>query len=101
FHPDFQMLDTPPTPAATLARARGIARSKGLPFVYTGNVRDREGGSTRCPSCGTLLIARDWYELGAYHLADNRCQTCGREIAGRFDRQPGTWGARRQPVRLS
>ncbi|MFI5338171.1 MAG: AmmeMemoRadiSam system radical SAM enzyme [Opitutales bacterium] len=101
FHPDFQMLGTPHTPSATLTRARGIARSKGLHFVYTGNVRDREGGSTWCPSCGTLLIARDWYELGAYHLVDNRCQTCGREIAGRFDRQPGKWGARRQPVRLS
>jgi pyruvate formate lyase activating enzyme len=101
FHPDFKMLDTPRTPPATLTRAREIARSKGLKHVYTGNVHDRAGGSTWCPSCGALLIERDWYELGVYNLDGNRCQACGSEIAGRFERQPGNWGARRQPVRLS
>jgi pyruvate formate lyase activating enzyme len=101
FHPDFKMLATPRTPPATLTRARDIARSKGLKYVYTGNVHDPAGGSTWCPGCGTLLIERDWYELGAYHLDGNRCQTCGCEIAGRFERQPGRWGARRQPVRVS
>ena len=42
-------------------RAREIALSKGLHYVYTGNVHDRAGGSTFCPSCGALLIERDWY----------------------------------------
>ena len=101
FHPDFKMLDKPPTPPATLARAREIARAKGLKHVYTGNIHDRTGGSTWCPACGALLIERDWYELGAYNLDGNRCRACGCEIAGRFERQPGTWGARRLPVRLS
>ncbi len=100
FHPDFKMLDKPPTPPATLARAREIARAKGLKHVYTGNIHDRTGGSTWCPACGALLIERDWYELGAYNLDGNRCRACGCEIAGRFERQPGTWGARRLPVRL-
>ena len=100
FHPDFKMLDKPRTPPATLARAREIARAKGLKHVYTGNVHDRMGGSTWCPACGALLIERDWYELGAYNLDGNRCRACGCEIAGRFERQPGTWGARRLPVRL-
>jgi pyruvate formate lyase activating enzyme len=100
FHPDFKMLDKPRTPPATLARAREIARAKGLKHVYTGNVHDRAGGSTWCPACGALLIERDWYELGAYNLDGNRCRACGSEIAGRFERQPGTWGARRLPVRL-
>ena len=100
FHPDFKMLDKPRTPPATLARAREIARAKGLKYVYTGNVHDRMGGSTWCPACGALLIERDWYELGAYNLDGNRCRACGGEIAGRFERQPGTWGARRLPVRL-
>ncbi|MDD2762587.1 MAG: AmmeMemoRadiSam system radical SAM enzyme [Opitutaceae bacterium] len=100
FHPDFKMLDTPRTPPATLTRAREIARTKGLRYVYTGNVHDRDGGSTWCPACGTLLIERDWYELGAYRLDGSRCRACGSEIAGHFERQPGKWGARRQPVRL-
>ena len=101
FHPDFRMLGIPSTPAATLSRAREIARSKGLKYVFTGNVCDRAGGSTWCPSCGELLIERQWYELGSYNLVLSRCRACGYAIPGRFESRPGTWGARRQPVRLN
>jgi pyruvate formate lyase activating enzyme len=110
FHPDFKMLDKPHTSAATLIRAREIARSKGLHYVYTGNVHDRDGGSTWCPGCGELLIERDWYELGEWNLEPNsqtglsaslgRCRSCGHEIAGVFEGERGDWGARRVPVRL-
>jgi pyruvate formate lyase activating enzyme len=102
FHPDFRMTDTAPTPPATLTRAREHGRRNGLRYVYTGNVHDREGSSTWCPGCGALLIERDWYELGAWHLTDDgRCDSCGHEVAGRFDGPPGGWGRRRVPVRLS
>jgi pyruvate formate lyase activating enzyme len=101
FHPDFKLLDHPHTPSQTLTRARDIARSKGLRYVYTGNVHDSRGSSTYCPSCGELLIERDWYELGEWHLLGNRCGTCGTEIPGHFENQPGRWGAKRVPVRLS
>jgi pyruvate formate lyase activating enzyme len=101
FHPDYKMLDQPPTPAATLTRARAIARAKGLRYVYTGNVHDREGSSTWCPGCGQRLIGRDWFALGEWHLRGNRCDGCGFEIAGHFESQPGCWGGRRMPVRLS
>jgi pyruvate formate lyase activating enzyme len=100
FHPAFKLLRPPPTPMATLVRAREIARSKGLRYVYTGNVHDRTGGSTWCPTCGALLIARHGYELDAYQLDGNRCSSCGSEISGRFESKPGTC-ARRQPVRLN
>jgi pyruvate formate lyase activating enzyme len=101
FHPDYKMLDIPPTPPATLSRARGIALRHGLRYVYTGNVHDRDGGSTWCPGCGQRLIERDWYVLGEWHLDGNRCARCGFEIAGHFDKEPGHWGNRRLPVRLS
>ena len=102
FHPDFKMLDVPPTPPATLTRARRIAREHGLLHVYTGNVHDTEGGSTWCPGCGALLIERDWYRLGSWGLDDaGACLACGRRLAGRFDGPPGTWGPRRLPVRLA
>jgi hypothetical protein len=55
--------DHPPTPPETLTRARAIAVSHGLRYVYTGNVHDDAGGSTYCHGCGALLIGRDWYEL--------------------------------------
>jgi pyruvate formate lyase activating enzyme len=100
FHPDYKMLDKPATPPETLTRAREIACAKGLRYVYTGNVHDRDGSSTWCPGCGQRLIERDGYELGEWKLKGNHCANCGWEIAGHFDEQPGTWGNRRQPVRL-
>jgi pyruvate formate lyase activating enzyme len=101
FHPDFRMLDKPPTPPATLSRARQIALQNGVRYAYTGNVRDAEGGSTRCHNCRNIVIGRDWYVLGEWNLADiGQCTFCGTTCAGEFDGSPGTWGARRQPVRL-
>jgi pyruvate formate lyase activating enzyme len=101
FHPDFKMLDVPHTPAATLTRARDVARRHGIRHVYTGNVHDTDGSSTCCPGCGRQVVERDWYVLGGYHLdGAGRCQFCGTQVPGRFDGRPGTWGARRQPVRL-
>lgn len=101
FHPDYKMRDVPPTPPATLRRARQIALANGVRYAYTGNVHDGEGGSTFCHHCGNLLIERDWYVLGAWNLGENgRCRFCHTSCAGHFERQPGRWGARRQPVRL-
>jgi pyruvate formate lyase activating enzyme len=102
FHPDYRMLDIAPTPPATLSRARAIAMRAGLRYVYTGNVHDADGGSTYCHGCGTRVIERDWYTLGAWRLDDaGRCLACGTACAGRFDGGPGAWGARRLPVRLA
>ena len=54
-----------------------------------------------CPSCGARVVERDWYVLGEYALSeDGHCERCGTRIAGRFDGPPGSWGARRVPVRL-
>jgi pyruvate formate lyase activating enzyme len=101
FHPDHKMLDVPPTPPATLSRARQIARAKGLRYVYTGNVHDVDGGTTFCPSCGEAVIVRDWFRLLAYRLdAAGRCAACGAAVAGRYAAQAGTFGPRRIPVVL-
>jgi pyruvate formate lyase activating enzyme len=99
FHPDWKLLDAPPTPAATLTRAREIARRNGVRYAYTGNVHDAAGGSTWCHQCGALLIERDWYRLGHWGLDDQgRCRACGTPCAGVFEARPGTWGARRLPI---
>lgn len=101
FHPDWKLRDRPPTPPATLKRAREIATANGIRHAYTGNVHDPEGQSTRCHGCGAVLIERDCYELGAWRLDDRgRCAACGQACAGVFDGPPGRWGARRLPVRL-
>jgi pyruvate formate lyase activating enzyme len=102
FHPDWKMPDVPPTPAATLTRARRIAIKNGVRYAYTGNVRDEDGGSTYCHQCGVRLIGRDGYDITAWTLDPNgQCQACGTACAGVFAARPGTWGSRRQPVRLA
>ncbi|RPI42238.1 MAG: AmmeMemoRadiSam system radical SAM enzyme, partial [Betaproteobacteria bacterium] len=101
FHPDFKMTDIEATPAPTLARARRIAQAAGLKYVFTGNVHDRDGGTTYCPNCRTALIVRDWYQIKSYRLSDDgRCPDCGAAVAGRFEKFSAQFGRRRIPVRL-
>lgn len=101
FHPDWKMRDVPPTPASTLTRARQIAMANGVRYAYTGNVHDEGGGSTYCHHCGTRLIGRDWYVITDWNLTDDgHCRNCGTRCAGVFDGPPGSWGARRMPIRL-
>lgn len=102
FHPDYRMLDTPRTPAATLGLARRIAREHGLRHVYTGNVHDEPGQSTWCAGCGERLVGRDWYDLTAWELSETgRCRRCGTPCPGVFEAQPGRWGRRRAPAAVS
>ena len=101
FHPDWKMIDKPPTPASTLRRARRIAVEHGIRYAYVGNVHDPDGDSTYCHGCGETLIGRDWYELLSWNLTDDgRCGACGERCAGVFEGPPGDWGAKRQPVSL-
>ncbi|TAL12476.1 MAG: AmmeMemoRadiSam system radical SAM enzyme [Nitrospirae bacterium] len=101
FHPDYKMLEKPPTPPSTLTMARRIAVKNGIRYAYTGNVHDEQGGSTYCHQCGRTLIGRDWYVMTEWHLTpDGLCLYCGAPCAGVFDAQPGNWGAKRLPVRL-
>lgn len=101
FHPDWKMRNIPATPFKTVQRAREIALSNGLRYVYTGNVYDESGQSTYCHACGTKLIGRDGYVITDWHLgAQGQCGVCGVTCAGVFEALPGDWGAQRLPVHL-
>jgi pyruvate formate lyase activating enzyme len=102
FHPDWKMRDRPPTPSATLLRARRIALGNGVRYAYTGNVHDVDGGSTYCHVCGTTVIRRDWYDVLGWELTDDgKCRQCGAACSGVFDGAPGGWGRRRLRVSMS
>ncbi len=101
FHPDYKLDDIPATPASTLERARRIALSHGLHYVYTGNVHDTTGGTTFCPGCAQPIIVRDWHHIDRYELqADGTCPHCGTAVAGRFEAYSGQFGRRRVPLLL-
>ena len=48
------LMDRPPTPAATLHRAREIGMEEGLHYVYVGNVPGEGGENTHCYACGGM-----------------------------------------------
>jgi pyruvate formate lyase activating enzyme len=102
FHPDYKLTDIAHTPAATLTRARKIALAEGLHYVYTGNVHDREGGTTFCPGCAKPVIVRDWYEILSYALTPaGRCRHCDTALPGRYENFGRPWGRRRVPVHIA
>jgi pyruvate formate lyase activating enzyme len=102
FHPDWKMDNLPPTPPATLQRARKIALEASLHYVYTGNIHDPQGGTTFCPACKTALIVRDWYDISTYKLDETgHCPHCGQAIAGRFGHYEKPFGARRIQVSMT
>ena len=102
FHPDYKMDDLPPTPPATLTRARKIALDEGLHYVYTGNVHDEKGGTTCCSGCGAPLIVRDWYRIDDYRVTpDGKCPDCGAAVAGRFETFKRAFGPRRIPIAIN
>jgi pyruvate formate lyase activating enzyme len=84
FHPDYQLPNLPPTPVATLERARAIAMQAGIHYAYVGNVPGHPGNHTYCPKCGKTVIERDGFLIAALHLQNGRCEYCNNPI-------PGVW----------
>jgi len=77
------MTDRPPTPPATLHRARRIGLEAGLRHVYLGNLPGAGGEETTCPHCGNLLVERHGYLVRSVTLTGKgRCPECGTPIAG-------------------
>jgi pyruvate formate lyase activating enzyme len=84
FFPQYRMRHLPPTPAATLERAREIARAEGLAHVYIGNILVRDAANTYCASCKHLLVQRTGYRVLANRVRNNRCPDCKTEVYGRW-----------------
>lgn len=71
----------PPTPLATLEKARHIGITEGLQFVYIGNVQGHPHHNTSCPDCGECLIERDGFHIVKYNITQsNTCPHCNKII---------------------
>ena len=82
FHPSYKMLETPNTPLSTLLRAKEIALSYGIKYVYIGNIRN--DSSTYCPKCNAKLIDRDGFSSKIIAINDSKCNNCSTKIQGVF-----------------
>ncbi len=83
FHPDYKELELPRTSEQTLKHAYSIGKEHGLNYVYMGNLIHET--PTRCPSCDSILIERDYYRSTLSHLDRGSCPQCGEKIAGVYD----------------
>ncbi|MFO7654337.1 MAG: AmmeMemoRadiSam system radical SAM enzyme [Candidatus Krumholzibacteriia bacterium] len=76
--------DAPPTPAATLRRAAGIARER-LRHVYVGNLHVDGATDTVCAACGRVLVRRLGYRTRTDLAAGPSCPGCGAAAPIRID----------------
>jgi len=93
FHPDYKMLEPPPTSVKTLVKAAEIGQEAGLNYVYAGNIPGRVGEyeNTYCPQCRTTLIERYSYVTRGYHLTpEGKCPKCGTAIPGIWTDDPAS-----------
>ena len=82
FHPDYQLLNLPPTPIATLERAYNMAMNKGIHYPYVGNVPGHPGNHTYCPKCKKVVVERQGFFVTEMNIKDGRCKFCKQKIAG-------------------
>jgi len=82
FYPLYKLKSLPPTPVSTLERARAVALSAGLEYVYIGNVPGHEGENTFCPKCRKIILQRSGYVVGEVHVKGGKCSYCGKPIPG-------------------
>ncbi len=90
FHPDYKMIEPPPTNARQLIRAAELGAEEGLRFVYAGNLPGRVGPweNTYCPKCREMLIDRYGFLVRQYKITlEGRCPSCQTKI-------PGIWPER-------
>jgi pyruvate formate lyase activating enzyme len=82
FHPAHLLKNLPMTPVPTLERAKAIADSAGLHYVYIGNVPGLEAQNTYCPGCRKLLVERTGFTADRMLIRDRSCPFCHQPIAG-------------------
>lgn len=83
FFPTYKLENLPRTPLKTVEDARDIALEMGLHYSYVGNVPiNHPGSNTYCPGCGKLLIKRRGFSVIENKIKENKCPSCGMNIAG-------------------
>jgi len=82
FQPLYKLANLPATPVSTLEKAREIALSAGIDYVYIGNVPGTDAQNTYCPKCKKMVIERKGFQITYFNILSGKCKSCGSEING-------------------
>lgn len=82
FFPQYKLTSLPYTPVTILERARNIALSSGIRYVYIGNVPGSSAENTYCPGCKKIILERKGFAILSNNLQKSNCKFCGTKIAG-------------------
>jgi len=82
FYPLYLLQRLPPTPVSMLEKARTLAYSSGLKYVYIGKVPGHEAWNSYCPECRKIILRRTGYMIGDINMDGGKCGYCGTPIPG-------------------
>jgi len=84
FFPSNKLLHINPTEIDVLEKFFNIAKSKGLKYVYIGNIQNNIFSRTDCHNCNKTLIKRQGYSISENNLSYDRCKFCDAKLHGKF-----------------
>jgi pyruvate formate lyase activating enzyme len=84
FWPQYKLTNLNPTPVEVLDRAREVALSSGIRYVYIGNAPGSIAENTFCHNCKKPVIKRSGYFILGNDIVDGKCKFCSTDI-------PGVW----------
>lgn len=82
FTPRYKLKNLYLTPVSTLEKAKEVAESVGLKYVYIGNAPGHPAEHTFCPDCKAVLIERIGYSIKQNNIIGGKCKFCNRPIPG-------------------
>lgn len=80
FLPTYKARNLPVTDFEKIARAIEIGKEYGLKYIYAGNVSEDGYTNTCCPTCGTVVIARDGFMVKRLYVENGKCPRCKNKV---------------------
>lgn len=77
YFPNYQM-DRPATPTTTMLSLKKLGHNY-LNYIYLGNILGIEN-SIYCPSCGQVLVRRNYHKANIVGVNNGKCNKCGQSI---------------------
>jgi pyruvate formate lyase activating enzyme len=84
FFPSNKLIHFNQTEVDIMEKFYNIAKSKGLKYVYLGNIQNNIFSRTDCFNCNKTIIKRHRFEITENNLIGNKCKFCNQTVHGLF-----------------